>query len=75
MFEDLGHARVLPDCTYGGGDVWLQRCVWIGIHCVLDEEFALLSDAWGFWSDIELAHGGYERFGAINDIFVDGMAV
>jgi hypothetical protein len=47
----------------------------IGVNGELHDEFAVLNVFGDFWSNVELLHGAYEGFGAVNDILVDGMPV
>lgn len=47
----------------------------VGVNSELHDEFAVLNVFGDLWSDVELLHGTDECFGAVNDIFVDGMPV
>lgn len=47
----------------------------IGVDCELHDELAVLNVFGDFWGYVELLHCADESFGAIDDIFVDGMPV
>lgn len=49
--------------------------VWVRVDCELHDEFAVLNVFRDFWGYVELLHCADESFGAIDDIFVDGMPV
>ena len=47
----------------------------VGVNSELHNELAMLNVFGDFWSNVELLHGADKSFGAVNDIFVNGMPV